>query len=199
MPVAVDFRALALPQHRLAKLFGVGPRSVRRWQAGDRRLPVGVDILVRLLVARVITVEQLEQAATTNPVRTNGSGKPDPHLTEPTAIALAVLALEPGRCRWPIGDPKDSNFRFCCNPVTEPPYCACHCSLAYLPALPRGRAQTALTAWGRAKKPAKSEEKQRDRDCQQQTNPVPSQAKFLNEIKGRSPAADSLADQIPAR
>ena len=39
----------ALGIARVAQLFGVGPRSVRRWRDGDRRVPRGVDILVHLL------------------------------------------------------------------------------------------------------------------------------------------------------
>ena len=31
--------ALGIAQHRAAKLFGVSPRSIRRWQDGDRRVP----------------------------------------------------------------------------------------------------------------------------------------------------------------
>ena len=41
--------ALGIAQHRVAQLFGVGPRSVRRWQDGDRRVPCGVGIVLRLL------------------------------------------------------------------------------------------------------------------------------------------------------
>ena len=36
--------ALGIAQHRVAQLFGVGSRSVRRWQDGDRRVPCGVGI-----------------------------------------------------------------------------------------------------------------------------------------------------------
>ena len=41
--------ALGIAQRRIARLFGVGPRSVRRWQDGDRRIPRGVGIVLRLL------------------------------------------------------------------------------------------------------------------------------------------------------
>jgi hypothetical protein len=63
--------ALGIAQHRVAQLFGVGPRSVRRWQDGDRRVPCGVGIVLRLLAAGAVTVAQVEQAA----IRTNGSAK----------------------------------------------------------------------------------------------------------------------------
>lgn len=64
--------ALGLAQHRVAQLFGVSPRSVRRWQYGDRRVPCGVGIVLRLLAAGTVTVAQVEQAVPI-PARTWGS------------------------------------------------------------------------------------------------------------------------------
>src|SRR5262245_19592014 len=142
--------ALGLAQHRVAQLFGVGPRSVRRWQYGDRRVPCGVGIVLRLLAAGAVTVAQVEQAAVPAPARTNGGTKPEPPaplLVEPVleqsalAPALAnpslttaekVCALTPEACRWPCGDPEHPDFHFCGNPVAERPYCECHRALAYV-------------------------------------------------------------------
>ena len=122
--------ALGIAQHRVAQLFGVGPRSVRRWQYGDRRVPCGVGIVLRLLAAGTVTVAQVEQAAVPIPARTNGSAKPGPPaplLVEPapeqSALARAkaatladpslttaekVCALAPEACCWPCGDPAAS-------------------------------------------------------------------------------------------
>ncbi len=39
------------------------------------------------------------------------------------------------RCQWPIGDPSESNFRFCeAEALAKRPYCAEHSALAYTPA-----------------------------------------------------------------
>jgi hypothetical protein len=135
--------ALGLAQHRVAQLFGVGPRSVRRWLRGDRRVPYGVDIVLRLLAAGAITVTQVERVA----ARTNGSAKPEPNLT--TAEKVCVLA--PGACRWPYGDPRHSDFRFCGNLAVEQPYCERHRALAYLAPRPgRGHGvRVGLVAHGR--------------------------------------------------
>jgi hypothetical protein len=152
---ATEFRAtldaLDIAQHRVAKLFGVGPRSVRRWVHGDRSVPRGVDVLVRLLRAGVVTIAQVEQAAV--PARASGSVKPKPpapRRVEPepkqsagtraeaavfadlSPAAAAVVALVPGTCRWPEGDPECSGFRFCNDPVAAPPYCERHRKRAYL-------------------------------------------------------------------
>jgi len=142
--------ALGLAQHRVAQLFGVGPRTVRRWQHGDRRVPRGVGIVLRLLAAGAVTVAQVEQAAVLVPARTNGSAKsepPAPLLVEPATLVCAeaatfadsdlttaekVIALAPEACRWPCGDPGHPDFHFCGDPVAKRPYCERHRALAYM-------------------------------------------------------------------
>ena len=154
----VEFRAtldaLGLAQGRVAQLFGVGPRSVRRWQHGDRRIPHGVGIVLRLLATGVITIDQVEQAAIPIPVRTNGHASPEPPIfplvepvpaqaawacVEATTVANSnpttaekVFALAAGACRWPYGDPRRPDFRFCGNPAAAGPYCEQHCAAARL-------------------------------------------------------------------
>ena len=46
-------------------------------------------------------------------------------IDSPTAVTL--LELQPHSCRWPIGDPKRSDFRFCgaCK-IASSPYCEEH-------------------------------------------------------------------------
>jgi hypothetical protein len=133
---AVELRAtlgaLGIAQRRVAQLFNVGPRTVRRWQYGDRRVPCGVGIVLRLLAAGTVTVAQVEQAAVPIPARTNGSaqpGPPAPLLGEPapeqSALASAKVAtladpslttaekacaLTPEVCCWPCGDPGHPDF-----------------------------------------------------------------------------------------
>src|SRR5262245_2780116 len=146
---ADEFRAtlgaLGIAQRRVAQLFGVGPRSVRRWRRGDRRLPRGVDIVFRLLAAGVVTVDQIEQAAIPIPARTNGSAEPEPLAplcvapvpaqaalapAEAATLAEKVVALAPGACRWPCGDLGHSDFHFCCRPVARGSYCEHHHAMA---------------------------------------------------------------------
>jgi hypothetical protein len=143
---------LGIAQHRVAQLFGVGPRSVRRWQYGDRRVPCGVGIVLRLLAAGTVTVAQVEQAAVPVPTQTNGSAKPAPlaplfvePASEQSALARAkaatladpglttaekVFALTAKACRWPYGDPGRPDFRFCGSPVVTKPYCEHHRAVA---------------------------------------------------------------------
>jgi hypothetical protein len=146
--------ALDVTQHRAGQWFGVGPRSIRRWRDGTRRVPRGIDIVLRLLATGAVTAEQVEQAATPVPARTNGSAEekppaplraaPAPKQSASATATIATLAnpglttaeklcaLPPGSCCWPLGDPRDRDFHFCAAPAVEPPYCTHHRALAYL-------------------------------------------------------------------
>jgi GcrA cell cycle regulator len=66
-----------------------------------------------------------------------------PATVEPTLPQLACLAGDAlpalpaaatcGACQWPIGEPKEADFRFCDGPALEgKPYCEEHCELAYV-------------------------------------------------------------------
>src|SRR5262245_38263928 len=83
--------ALGISQSRIALLFRVGSRSVRRWRHGDRRVPCGVDIVLRPV--RAVTIDQVEQAAIAILGRTNGSAKPGPPASLLVAPAPAQSAL----------------------------------------------------------------------------------------------------------
>src|SRR5262245_48962715 len=158
-PLVVEFRetldALGIAQYRIARWFDIGARSVRRWQHGDRRIPAAVAIIFRLLAAKTITADQIDEI-TASPARTNGSGKsqspaslfvepaPAPEL-EPTpapeqsltdsslTTAAKIWALKPATCRWPHGDPRHPDFYFCGSPAATGVYCARHHVMAYMP------------------------------------------------------------------
>lgn len=63
---ANQFRAaltrLGLSQAGAASLVGADPRTGRRWALGERQVPECVAILLRLLMAKKITVEDIEAA-----------------------------------------------------------------------------------------------------------------------------------------
>jgi GcrA cell cycle regulator len=45
---------------------------------------------------------------------------------------VKLTELREATCRWPLGDPKDENFRFCgCESVPGMPYCEHHARMAY--------------------------------------------------------------------
>jgi GcrA cell cycle regulator len=51
----------------------------------------------------------------------------------PISEPVTIVELRESMCRWPIGDPAQSEFRFCGAKKLpgQGPYCACHAGIAY--------------------------------------------------------------------
>ncbi|MGI9383185.1 MAG: GcrA family cell cycle regulator [Methyloligellaceae bacterium] len=71
---------------------------------------------------------------------------PIEELVIPVAERATILTLKECMCRWPIGDPTDSEFHFC---GRESPagvaYCDHHARIAYQPVQSRRREKTAAS------------------------------------------------------
>jgi GcrA cell cycle regulator len=58
----------------------------------------------------------------------------------PMSLRVTIIELREAMCRWPLGDPTSSEFRYCGSPTLGVgPYCAHHSKLAYQPAQDRRR------------------------------------------------------------
>lgn len=59
----------------------------------------------------------------------------------PISARVTLMDLRETMCRWPLGDPATSDFRFCGakSPIGASVYCAFHASVAYQPAQDRRR------------------------------------------------------------
>ncbi len=57
----------------------------------------------------------------------------------PMSLRVTIVELKESMCRWPLGDPATSEFRYCGSPTASGPYCAYHGGLAYQPAQERRR------------------------------------------------------------
>ncbi|MBC6402608.1 MAG: GcrA cell cycle regulator [Hyphomonadaceae bacterium] len=67
----------------------------------------------------------------------------------PNGEFATILTIRDHMCRWPIGDPSASDFRFCGRRVkNKEPYCEAHCSVAYQPVRRRDTASRALPSRG---------------------------------------------------
>ena len=53
---------LGLSQAKAAALVGADPRTGRRWALGERNVPECVAILLRLLIAGKVTIEDIDGA-----------------------------------------------------------------------------------------------------------------------------------------
>lgn len=84
-------------------------------------------------VQRHEAVHSTQPAPRTIQVREEQAVVPAGQQNQLTPAMLAALTPTSGpRCKWPIGDPKTSDFDFCSG-VALPgkPYCAQHCAMAY--------------------------------------------------------------------
>ena len=63
----------------------------------------------------------------------------------PDGKYATILTITEHMCKWPIGDPSTSEFRFCGRGTDKAdPYCKAHSQLAYQPARRRGQPAKAL-------------------------------------------------------
>ena len=63
----------------------------------------------------------------------------------PMAENVTIMDLRESMCRWPVGDPSSSEFRYCGGkaPIGEGPYCSFHSRMAYQPMQDRRHRKTA--------------------------------------------------------
>ncbi|QGM47036.1 GcrA family cell cycle regulator [Methylocystis heyeri] len=66
----------------------------------------------------------------------------------PLTARVTLMELRESMCRWPMGDPTASEFRFCGakSPIGAGPYCSHHAGIAYQPAQDRRRRDHARIA-----------------------------------------------------
>ena len=60
-------------------------------------------------------------------------------IVVPMSLRVTIVDLKEAMCRWPLGDPTSSEFRYCGSPAASGPYCAHHGRLAYQPVQDRRR------------------------------------------------------------
>jgi GcrA cell cycle regulator len=65
---------------------------------------------------------------------------PSEEVVVPMSERVTIMDLRESMCRWPMGDPTKSDFRFCgVRTLTGLPYCAHHARIAYQPVADRRR------------------------------------------------------------
>lgn len=64
--------------------------------------------------------------------------RPSPKVRSEPIHVLKLDGLRAGMCSWPIGEPGEEGFHFCGTQIVPgKPYCAKHCSIAYVPSKDR--------------------------------------------------------------
>ena len=59
---------------------------------------------------------------------------PEPAKPAPEQGLASVLSVGRRQCRWPLGDPKASDFSLCGRPIARGAFCEPHAARAYTPA-----------------------------------------------------------------
>jgi GcrA cell cycle regulator len=68
--------------------------------------------------------------------------RPDAFALQTGRKGKALVDLEPGDCRWPLGDPLEPGFQFCADAAhAGTAYCARHHAIAHPAAAARRRRQ----------------------------------------------------------
>ena len=78
--------------------------------------------------------------------------RPEEEVVIPMSERVTLMELRESTCRWPMGDPTTSEFRFCGgpSPVGGGPYCAYHARVAYQPSQERRRIRADQPKIGRS-------------------------------------------------
>lgn len=102
----------------------------------SKRIAIAERALVKRMIRRRSPMKTSTVVPEPEPEPEPVEAAPEPY--EGPVGALAILGHRSGHtCSWPIGDPKEANFRFCCEPCFGT-YCLKHAKLAYVP---RGQAK----------------------------------------------------------
>lgn len=76
---------------------------------------------------------------------------PAEEVIAPMSRRISIMELSPGFCRWPLGDPRHSDFAFCggdCD--ANRPYCTAHANVAFAAGADRKAAINSMArAWPR--------------------------------------------------
>ena len=124
-----EFWASGLSSSLIGKEMGLTKNSIigaaNRMKLTPRPSPIGgaARPITKTLIALKAQEKPVEAFEISAPVV---AAKPKKILHMPGSVAVKA-------CRFPNGDPRKSNFRFCGNPTREgKPYCAACCEVAYI-------------------------------------------------------------------
>lgn len=126
----------------IAKILGGVTRNAvigkaHRLKLSGRVSPIQQNTRPETVISRTRTVAQTAIAAEARPQRSALARELEaPHVPRVEEYipgkGVKLVELKERMCRWPIGDPKDENFRFCGGEAhPELPYCDHHCKAAY--------------------------------------------------------------------
>jgi GcrA cell cycle regulator len=120
----LDLMADAGGAHRLAARTGVAGAATATSAVAGARIVQGNTVLA------------LAEA----PAEAAKLARAPEDVVVPLSLRVTIVELRESMCKWPLGDPSSSEFRYCGSPVNAgTPYCQHHGKLAYQPAQDRRR------------------------------------------------------------
>jgi GcrA cell cycle regulator len=86
------------------------------------------------------TVGATSLTLTSSPAPMSRAGASADENVVPLSLRVSIVELRENMCKWPLGDPSSSEFRYCGSPAHgATPYCTHHGKIAYQPAQDRRR------------------------------------------------------------
>jgi GcrA cell cycle regulator len=102
----------------------------------------------RAAAPRMASAHRITRGATALAIAPEALANAEPKAFEsvvvPMSLRVTIIELKEAMCRWPLGDPASSEFRYCGSHAASGPYCPYHGSLAYQPAQERRRERDRL-------------------------------------------------------
>ena len=119
---------------------GLSASHIARVMGGGISRNAVIGKVHRLGLAGRVTAPRAERIRLPSAPRHVRHHIPEPPIVEEDPIILedgsfaTVLTINDRMCRWPIGDPAETEFHFCGRkPKTGSPYCEAHARKAYQP------------------------------------------------------------------
>lgn len=159
------------------------------WQKGKSTVEIGRELGISKN-AVVGKVHRLELSSRPSPIKKEATPKPQKQKLVVNG-KMSLLDLKLTSCRWPIGEPKDTDFHFCGkDTITGKPYCSEHCKVAY----------TSLKELASQKAEAKKElleEENKEKSSKKSGKKEPPKAAVKQEEKGKKETAAKGSVKTP--
>lgn len=120
--------------HRAKTPVATRPRIAKPARAQTQTRPLATSVIGNVALALAPRTLELPDV------------RPQQEVVIPISDRVTIMELREAMCRWPIGDPTSTDFRFCGakSPGGGAPYCGYHAGVAYQPAQDRRRAREQL-------------------------------------------------------
>ena len=134
VPESANYSPLRIEEEARIEVAAAPRRVASRLGAASASAPVSAVSSMRAVHGNVALAMSEAPAEAAKPARA-----PE-EVVVPLSLKVTIVELRESMCKWPIGDPSSTEFRYCGSPAhSGTPYCDYHGKLAYQPAQDRRR------------------------------------------------------------